>query len=121
MTHTAAALTIFILTYAVIAIGKFPWLRLDRAARTSVAPSLARRIFHMVGHGRRARGESAALSIWFRDSLTTRTSLAIGGTPDSQYAATLTSPRQALCFRILSSPEKIGVIVGQRAGGSISE
>ena len=31
MTHTAAALTIFILTYSVIAIGKFPWLRLDRA------------------------------------------------------------------------------------------
>jgi Na+/H+ antiporter NhaD/arsenite permease-like protein len=31
MTHTAVALTIFVLTYAVIAIGKFPWLRLDRA------------------------------------------------------------------------------------------
>ncbi len=31
MTHTAAALAIFILTYSVIAIGKFPWLRLDRA------------------------------------------------------------------------------------------
>ena len=31
MTHTAAAITIFILTYSVIAIGKFPWLRLDRA------------------------------------------------------------------------------------------
>jgi Na+/H+ antiporter NhaD/arsenite permease-like protein len=31
MTHTTAALTIFALTYAVIAIGKFPWLRLDRA------------------------------------------------------------------------------------------
>ncbi len=31
MTHTAAALTIFLLTYSVIAIGKFPWLRLDRA------------------------------------------------------------------------------------------
>src|SRR5579871_457029 len=31
MTHTVAALTIFVLTYAVIAIGKFPWLRLDRA------------------------------------------------------------------------------------------
>jgi Na+/H+ antiporter NhaD/arsenite permease-like protein len=30
MTHTAAALTIFLLTYSVIAIGKFPWLRLDR-------------------------------------------------------------------------------------------
>jgi Na+/H+ antiporter NhaD/arsenite permease-like protein len=31
MTHTTAALTIFVLTYSVIAIGKFPWLRLDRA------------------------------------------------------------------------------------------
>ena len=31
MTHTAAALTIFVLTYSVIAIGKFPGLRLDRA------------------------------------------------------------------------------------------
>ena len=31
MTHTAAALIIFALTYSVIAIGKFPWLRLDRA------------------------------------------------------------------------------------------
>jgi len=31
MTHTAAALVIFVLTYLVIAIGKFPWLRLDRA------------------------------------------------------------------------------------------
>ncbi len=31
MTRTAAALTIFGLTYAVIAVGKFPWLRLDRA------------------------------------------------------------------------------------------
>ena len=31
MTHTVAALTIFLLTYSVIAIGKFPWLRLDRA------------------------------------------------------------------------------------------
>ncbi len=31
MPHTAAALTIFILTYSVIAIGKFPRLRLDRA------------------------------------------------------------------------------------------
>src|SRR5579864_9219119 len=30
MTHTAAALTIFVLTYSVIAIGKFPGLRLDR-------------------------------------------------------------------------------------------
>jgi Na+/H+ antiporter NhaD/arsenite permease-like protein len=30
MTHTADALIIFILTYAVVAIGKFPWLRLDR-------------------------------------------------------------------------------------------
>jgi Na+/H+ antiporter NhaD/arsenite permease-like protein len=30
MTHTAAALTIFVLTYSVIAIGKVPWLRLDR-------------------------------------------------------------------------------------------
>src|SRR5580698_2877392 len=31
MTHTAVALIIFALAYTVIAIGKFPWLRLDRA------------------------------------------------------------------------------------------
>jgi Na+/H+ antiporter NhaD/arsenite permease-like protein len=31
MTHTAAALSIFVFTYSVIAIGKFPWLRLNRA------------------------------------------------------------------------------------------
>jgi Na+/H+ antiporter NhaD/arsenite permease-like protein len=30
MSHTAAALIIFVLTYTVIALGKFPWLRLDR-------------------------------------------------------------------------------------------
>jgi Na+/H+ antiporter NhaD/arsenite permease-like protein len=30
MTHTAAALAIFVLTYTVIALGRFPWLRLDR-------------------------------------------------------------------------------------------
>jgi Na+/H+ antiporter NhaD/arsenite permease-like protein len=30
MTHTTAALTIFALTYSVIAIGKLPWLQLDR-------------------------------------------------------------------------------------------
>ena len=36
MTHTAAALTIFVLTYSVIAIGKFPRLRLDRAGAAFV-------------------------------------------------------------------------------------
>ncbi len=36
MTHTAAALTIFVLTYSVIAIGKFPGLRLDRAGAAFV-------------------------------------------------------------------------------------
>jgi len=36
MTHTAAALTIFALTYSVIAIGKLPWLRLDRTGAAFV-------------------------------------------------------------------------------------
>src|SRR5579872_3766648 len=31
MTHHTTALVVFVLTYAVIAIGKFPWLRLDRS------------------------------------------------------------------------------------------
>src|SRR5882672_5225842 len=48
----------------------------------------------------RARS-SAALSIWFRDSLTTRTSLAIGSALQIRsMQATLTTPRQALCSRI---------------------
>ena len=34
MTRTAAALIVFILTYSVFAIGKFPWLRLDRTGVT---------------------------------------------------------------------------------------
>lgn len=36
MTHTAYALTIFVLTYSVIAVGKAPWLRLDRAGAAFV-------------------------------------------------------------------------------------
>ena len=36
MTRTAAALTILVLTYSVVAIGKFPWLRLDRAGAAFV-------------------------------------------------------------------------------------
>jgi Na+/H+ antiporter NhaD/arsenite permease-like protein len=38
MTHTAAALAIFVLTYTVIALGKFPWLRLDRTGAAFAGP-----------------------------------------------------------------------------------